>query len=823
MAVLWETNLLNHKTMEKNFSEMFKRPKRKLKGVVVAIGLLSISQWSYGQCNAPVVATSGVCAGNTKSLTPSNLQSGATYEWYTAPSGGTLLYTGNTYTTPALTTTTSYYVSARTSSCTSPRTQVNVVVNPLPNPTITTPASVCSGAEFTITYNYGGGNTFSYIRPATWVNVNTSGASGAFAEVGKITSSGTASLTATTSLGCSKTVTSNILIPSLPVVANRTICAGNSVTLTPSPLQTGVVYDWYNQASGGTLLFTGNSYTTPVLTTSTSYWVVARISGCTSARTQVNVTVNPLPSPTITAPATVCGGAEFNVTYFYGTGNTFTSSTKPATWVHISSTGGPSGSGENGTITATGAFTLTVTSAAGCSKTVSSNVTVNSTMPNPNLTVPATACVGDHINIIYNYGVGNTYVLTKPSTYTTLTGGVGPVPGSIGESGIITGSGTFNLSVTSPGGCSKTTTKTITVSPKPATPTITAPYESICHGENLQMTGSPTGGTWSVSPFGAVISSTGLFSTSTAGLYTATYQVTNGVCSLTATKTIKVGALPFTILGPNQICTGQEYTYTIEEEATGNLYTWRRDGNTTSYMATNSPLTANLLAGGVETSPILLTAQGEFTCTDGTKRSNVVTKQVTYAARPNLLIKCADATCNLLTVANASGLTLNWYYTNSAGTVVSLGTGTTVTNPKASTIISLEASNGTCPTTFFWTPKYHYPCDVLFDNDKPLNPAQGYGSSARMATNNDVDNTTANGYSLMVRPNPASSAIFFESDGAEGDAKIFDNQGTVLKTIKLAANQKSYNVSLDGLTAGMYYLQVYSGSGKVYATAIVKE
>jgi gliding motility-associated-like protein len=70
------------------------------------------------------------------------------------------------------------------------------------------------------------------------------------------------------------------------------ICAGNSATLTASvngTLPAGAIITWYDAPFGGNVLATGNSYTTPVLSSSTIYYVGV----CPSTFTKpVNVNVN---------------------------------------------------------------------------------------------------------------------------------------------------------------------------------------------------------------------------------------------------------------------------------------------------------------------------------------------------------------------------------------------------------------------------------------------------------------------------------------------------------------------------------------------------
>ena len=87
-------------------------------------------------------------------------------------------------------------------------------------------------------------------------------------------------------------------VPAAPVVANAsvTVCSGQPATFTAQAV-TGVTYSWYSAATGGTPVFTGNPFTTPALTATTSYYVEAAGAGqCLSAtRTQViaNVTATP--------------------------------------------------------------------------------------------------------------------------------------------------------------------------------------------------------------------------------------------------------------------------------------------------------------------------------------------------------------------------------------------------------------------------------------------------------------------------------------------------------------------------------------------------
>ncbi|MBI2258272.1 MAG: choice-of-anchor J domain-containing protein [Flavobacteriia bacterium] len=67
-------------------------------------------------------------------------------------------------------------------------------------------------------------------------------------------------------------------------------CGTGTVTLGATASAGNV--KWYDQSSGGTLLHTGTSYTTPSIGITTSYWVEASYGSCTSTRSEVVATVN---------------------------------------------------------------------------------------------------------------------------------------------------------------------------------------------------------------------------------------------------------------------------------------------------------------------------------------------------------------------------------------------------------------------------------------------------------------------------------------------------------------------------------------------------
>jgi RHS repeat-associated protein len=188
----------------------------------------STTQGSWGQKTITVNACTGlepptfmpvyVCPGGTAALTAVPGSGASTVRWYTAATGGTHVFEGTTYNTPALTANTTYYVSSYQSygtySCTSARVPVTV--------TVATPAQPLVNVKG-IVFGYG------------YVTLNASFAYG------------------------------NPNAPNPPMADN---------------------VRWYGQATGGTALASGFTYTTPTIITATTYYATAihTASGCESTR-----------------------------------------------------------------------------------------------------------------------------------------------------------------------------------------------------------------------------------------------------------------------------------------------------------------------------------------------------------------------------------------------------------------------------------------------------------------------------------------------------------------------------------------------------------
>ncbi|TDD96486.1 Ig-like domain-containing protein [Flavobacterium cellulosilyticum] len=226
--------------------------------------------------------------------------------WYTSKTGGSSIFTGNTFTTPTLYTTTSYFVDATNGNCSNtPRTEVIATINSIPNISSTSPAFRCDAGTLTL-----GAVASSGI--INWYDVPTGGtslATGTTFLTPSISTSKTYYVDATSN-GCTSTSRTAIMAtvnnsPIITFTSPASICG--SGTLTLEAVASAGNIRWYDLPSGGTLLYSGNSFTTPTINASTTYYAEAFTSDCTSIpRTPVVATVNTIPIITSTTPSSVC-------------------------------------------------------------------------------------------------------------------------------------------------------------------------------------------------------------------------------------------------------------------------------------------------------------------------------------------------------------------------------------------------------------------------------------------------------------------------------------------------------------------------------------
>jgi len=256
-----------------------------------------------------------IASGASTTLNVVATGSPLTYQWHsgTPPSGPTISgATSASFTTPNLTTATSYWVAVTqgtTTTTTNPvvanSTTATVSISVAPGIT-TQPASttINSGATATLSVAASGSPapTYQWYAGASGVTTNpVSGATSASFTTPTLTTTTTYWVRATNASGTADsnaaTVTVNqpVAISVQPV--STAINSGSTATLSVTATGTApLTYQWYQGISGVTTTPVGtnsSSFTTPALSTTTSYWVkvtnVANASGANSTTTVVSI------------------------------------------------------------------------------------------------------------------------------------------------------------------------------------------------------------------------------------------------------------------------------------------------------------------------------------------------------------------------------------------------------------------------------------------------------------------------------------------------------------------------------------------------------
>ena len=468
----------------------------------------------------------------------------------------------------------------------------------------------------------------------------------------------------------------NISCPSTvasPTAAAATVCSGSTTTLTATSAYTGSIVRWFTTATGGTSIATGTSYTTPVLTAGTTYYVEDSVQTCgASTRTAVVVTVNQPTTASVTV--TNCGTYTWPInSTAYSTSGTYTAtilnsvgcdsvitlnltvnplSTSSITAVACQTYTSPSGV----VYTTSGTYSDTITGTSGCPIVLTIALTVN----NPTASTIAPV-------VCDTYTAPNGTVYTSSGTYTAL------LTGSNGCDSVVTINLTVNHSTmttispvvcgtyTSPGGTVHTTSGTFTDMLTTAAGCDSIIVVNLTVNNNTTATVSPVVCNSYTSPSGTVYTASGTYTSTIPNAAGCDSVITiNLTITLPSTSTITA-----TSCGNYTAPSGAVYsatgTYTdIIPNAAG----------CDSVITINLTLTPALDMSVVQNGTVLVSGQGGATyqwldCTNGntpiagaTNQSLIVTTNGSYAV---VVTKgsCPAQTSACIVVADMSLYDLN--------------------------------------------------------------------------------------------------------------------------------------------------------------------
>lgn len=549
--------------------------------------------------------SSALCAGNSVTLSAGGAN---TYVWNNASTGNSIVLTP--------TANVNYSVSGTDLNGCIGNSQVNTVtVNAIPVVSISGPLSLCTGDNSTLTAT--GANSYLWSNSNTNASINISPSTSAVYTV-----------TGTSSEGCTNTAVANVSVNSVPVITISgiaTICAGSSATLTANGSST---YSWSTGATGSVLVVSPS--------TNSNYSVIGtNPSGCSGNSPVTTVTVNTLPVTTISGTTAVCAGQSLSLTasgastYSWNTGST----------------------SANVVVTPTSNTTYTVsgTSAEGCTTNSIKSVTVN-VLPLVIITGNASICSGVSASLSasgantysWNTGASSSQLVVTPSSNTsysvtgysaegcqadaivTITVNTLPVVTINGASTICAGNstsliangastyswsnGSANTSIavsptastsysvigTSAAGCTGNATQNVVVNVLPVISI--GGQKTICSGDSTLLTANGAQSyTWNTGSNSAAI----MVTPSATTVYTVTALSSLG-CFGSSTDSVLVNALPLILVsGSPAICSGDSTTWTLSG---ANTYTWNTGSNATSLVlapsaTSNYTITATNMSG----------------------------------------------------------------------------------------------------------------------------------------------------------------------------------------------------------------------------------
>lgn len=720
---------------------------------------LTISQPPSATASATLTT---VCAGDSTRLNASATGGTApyTFVWNQGVGQGQ-----SRLVTPGVTTI--YTVTVTDANGCMDTAQVTINVNPLPR--IDSIQTQCSIDLTTYSVRIVTNGNFVIANVGTVVNVG----SGVFT-IDNIPVTQDLVLVATFNVtGCGRAVSVNRPNCQCPDVASpisggdQTICAGQPITALTVTVGENQTADWYSAATGGDTLLLGSTTFTP--TQAGTYYAVARdtITQCTSrVRTAVTLIINLAPTVNITANQdSICAGASATLSASADGG------TAPYTFVWNQGLG----NGQNKTITPTQTTTyiVTVTDALGCTGIDSITITVN---PKPDATVMAdqtTICAGDTATLTASATGGNT-----PYTFnwnqglgTGATKMVSPIETT-----------TYQVIVGDAGGCSDTTSITITVNPKPNIELNTG-RTTICAGDTTLLTAAATNGTapytfqWNQS-IGS--NDTIVINPAQTTTYIVTVTDANG-CSDTASITITVTqSLDVTIVANDEtLCPGQSANLTV---SVGNgarpfTYNWNQGlsadstqtvmpTQTTTYSVTVTD--ANGCSGTddiiitVNPSPtVVATASDTSICsgasTDLSAMANGGTAPYTFTWNPgglngqNQTVSPTDTTTYTVVVTDANGCTATDQITIFVTTPVMASAGASDLSICAgdSTTLIAGGRGGLPPYTFNWDN------GLGMGQNKTVAPSQTTTYTVTVTDSNNCESTAS--VTISVSPKPTAS------------------------------------------------------------------
>jgi Ig-like domain CHU_C associated/GEVED domain/Bacterial Ig-like domain (group 2) len=661
---------------------------------------------------APTVTSGSICGTGTVSLSATS--AGNTLTWWSAPTGGTNLFTGSPFTTPSISANTIYYVQAATSlGCVSgTRTPDTAFVSTVPS--ITGTASACIGGTtvLNITAGSAGNGTQTPVWGSSNPAVATVDASGAVTGL----SAGTTNITYTNTNGCASAnfvVTVNAaptvsLTSGGAAISTAQVCVGSTLSLFGSA--TAGATPW--STSNGAIATVNASGVVTGVAAGTCNITYTNSNGCSKT---IILTVNPKPNVyTVSGTGSYCSSAT-------GVAVGLSNSQAGINYQLVKTVGTPLGNvgspvaGIGGAISfglqLAGTYTVTATNpTTGCTVQMTGSAVIDS-VSSPTISSPSSiACIGTTIQLTGSAAANavNPWVSTNnPVATVNNTGSV-----------VAVSAGSTTIIFTNSTGC-PSVPYSFTVNPVSVGGSVTSDT-SICIGSTLTRTFTLSGNVGNVIRWESstdnftttvtINNTTNSYSLSAAPAQTTKYravvQSTGSGCSIAYSNpaTVTVNPLPvvtgISMTGGGSFCSGLNGVLVgLTTTVAGNSYQLY---NTDSVRNYGLPVSGN---GGAQTFGYV-SVGGSYTAiaiTSSGCRANINTAPTSVTVTPIRLpvVKInQQGTINICSPASQTLTTTLTYGTASSyqwynyGTAIPGETNATYTiNGAGNNLISVQALN----------------------------------------------------------------------------------------------------------------------------------
>jgi gliding motility-associated-like protein len=527
-------------------------------------------------------------------------------------------------------------------------------------------------------------------------------------------------------------------VPAAPIVTDVTVCVGEFV---PDLTATGSNILWYSDAGLTTQVGVGNSYN-PLVSAPGVYTYYATQStngGCESAGTEATLTINALPTASITYDGNpYCATGTASVTLTGIAGGTY------------SSTAGLSINAATGAIDleastpSTYTVTYSFTDANSCSNTTTTSVTINA-LPTATIDYSGSPYCATGTASVTLIGIAS-------GTYSSTAGlSINSTSGEIDLETSTAGTYTVTYSFTDANSCSNTATTNVTVNALPEVLLTASATELNCYLTTISISSTPT-----VQGTATYLWSSGATTQNITVTIPGTYNVVvtdsdNG-CTVTSsdvviTQDITVPSVTVSADATELTCANSDVLISSTPTVQG----------TSSYLWSNGATTQNITVTTPGTYNVVVT-DSDNGCTV-TSSDVVITQDITV---PSVTVS-ADAT--ELTCANSDVLisstptlqgTSTYLWSNGATTQ-----DITVTNPGTYNVVVTDSDNGCTVTS----------SDVVINQDI---------TAPSVVVSADATELTCANSDVLISSTPTVQGIatYLWSNGATTQNIIVTNPGT---------------------------------------------